>query len=197
MEGSQLNFVPSIAVLSGPPLHGKSTVANAIVARSNLIMLDVDIVKARLFPDNDESSLTTEQRLTRTARAYEQMVSDAEGFVFKGAPAILAATFSKTAFKRPLRECLDRLGETIPVRIFTLTVNSIAVIRARIIERQKKGHLSSILSEDKYKWALTLVDPWFNGALPTVIDASKPLEEVVQEVLSHMVDLKVSVAQGG
>lgn len=84
-------FTPCIVVISGAPLHGKSTVGTQLAAESNLRMIDVDYIT---WPNGDK--MEAELR-------YQHIIAQARSVLKKGEPVLLVGTFSKTIFKEPLR----------------------------------------------------------------------------------------------
>lgn len=155
---------PALILIAGPPLHGKTTVADAVKSlRPDIEGLDVDVVKEEIYPKAkiDEKGLTTRERLERTARAYDEMIQRADALIAQGKTVLCSGTFSKNRFRDAL---VKLLGEkpNLPHRIFYLAVEDLRAIEERLAERQRTGHLSSITTMEKYRWALSLVEPWPN-----------------------------------
>lgn len=201
-----MNFNKCVVVLTGPPLHGKTTVGQKLAEKTNLQPHDVDLIKADILVaaakkrgEECEFSKGTPPEVMngmyqvlvdygRTSLAYEQ-------------PVLLTGTFSKPEFKTPLVAWLEERRRvaavpdypTLPFRIFRLNVTSFDVIAERIEKRQAEGHPSSITSREKYEKSLTFVSPWPDWVQVVDIDASRPLDVVVADVREHLLDLATSI----
>lgn len=175
-------FVESLVVLSGPPLHGKTTIATALAARSNLRLIDLDEVRMKHFPQFADQP----GQLEATTRAYELMIADALGVLSTGQPVVLAGTFSRRAFQRPLCDALQQVRH----RIFSLKVGSIEPILSRIGQRRREGTLSAIHSEDQYRWSLGLVEPWPDDVAVIDIDGTQQVDAIVETILDRCADLQ-------
>jgi hypothetical protein len=169
---TKLMFKPCIVVLSGPPLHGKSTIARELHRVSNFVFLDVDGMKEE-YPQ-----ASTEER-------YGLMTEHADRYL-PDTPVVFAATFSKGVFKAPLKALIERYP-AIPSLIFSLAVPSRDEIASRIQTRLAAGDpLLSIKTVEKYDWALTLVEPWWEGVTPIALNAQQEMGGTLRELLDHL-----------
>jgi predicted kinase len=181
---ARLLFVESLIALTGPPLHGKTTVARALAQQSNLQLVDLDAVRMRHFPDFADQP----GQLDVTTRAYHFMMDDALALVAKGQPVkpvILAGTFSRREFQVPLLRALPSVRH----RIFRLRIGSLDTIRTRLEQRRAEGTESAIRTEEQYTWSLGLVAPWPDGVDVVEIDAAGRVDAIVERVVRACPDL--------
>lgn len=148
---------PSITVLSGVPLSGKTYLAEKLMVYSNIQTIDVDTVRNEIDEtrkkDGQIRLLEPDKELEVMINSYAEMCKQAEEMVNSGIPALMTGTFSRAEFKQPLEQLIDRLKkENIPFKIFLLTAPD-EEIEKRIKKRQEGGSLSNIDSLEKYLWA--------------------------------------------
>lgn len=179
MDRQNIVFKRCVIILAGPPLHGKSTVASALTAISNLRLLDIENVKARHFSD------LTAEKLDLTERAYQFMADEAAALIAQNHPIILSATFSRKEFKDPFLPML-RLNEG---RVFFLKIDSLDCIKRRIRKRNLTEMDHPIKNLDQYKWALGLLNPWPEDIKVIDVDADRGAGLVVSDVLERCRDL--------
>lgn len=197
-----MHFNPCVVVLTGPPLHGKTTVGQKLAEKTNLQPHDVDRIKADILVaaakkrgEEHEFSKGTPPEVM--AGMYQVLVDYGRTSLAYERPVLLTGTFSKPEFKAPLVAWLDEQRRVaavpdypaLPFRIFRLNVTSFDVIAERIEKRQAEGHPSSITSQAKYEKSLGLVSPWPDWVQVIDIDASRPLDVVVADVREHIVGL--------
>src|SRR5580704_11746782 len=111
-----LTYNTYLSVICGPPLHGKTTVAERLAVCSNMKVVDVDDVGKDLFPDKNNFDLRHPIRRMFTASRYALMMVEACRLLEKGNPVILPATFSHSVFKAPLLAYMREEGH-VPVKI--------------------------------------------------------------------------------
>lgn len=184
-----MRLKPCVIVLSGLPLTGKSTLAHAIALRCNGIALDVDHIRQEKFPNPERILLAPEEELRVMVYAYSELIAHACRILHTGRPVILAGTFSREEFKKPLRELKEDLEKAgVPLRVFRLSASDQA-IEQRIRQRQQEDRLSNIDTLEKFRWAQGL----FKSIefVPVVeIDTTKPCEECLKVALFHLQDIQ-------
>lgn len=185
-----LRLRPSVIVLSGPPLHGKTSLANALAQISNVATIDVDEVRFAVYGGR-EVSLEGQDEAAMMACSYRFAVERARLFVAQGQPAAIAGTFSRSVFKAPLRDWWAAEHSALPFLVFHVTVQSSETIKNRIVGRQASAAPSTIDNEDKYRWALTLIEPWWDSLPVTTIPNDRPLDQSLAELLSHLAHLQI------
>ncbi len=208
-EIPKIVFRPSIIVLTGSPLMGKTVLANELIKRSDLALLDVDQVRRELFPRTIGKMLfggeetkeveeelipllqgidgpNTEKRLM--IKCYTELCARARNIVQGKKPALLASTFSTPEFKRPLEKLYQFLvKEGIPFKVFQLTASDNEIQR-RIEKRKTEGSFSNIDSLEKFKWAqgnfqrITFTD---------VVDIDSEDTDYVNQTFQHLEDLRI------
>ncbi len=174
--------IKKLAVLTGPPLHGKSTVAK-LLEDFGYHTFDVDEVRNELWQKPEGSSQSTPPEIMATA--YRALVERARALLNECDAVAISGTFSKAVFKQPLEELLTRNSE-IRIRVFYLVSPGTALIEQRIEARRNAGHLSSIQSLDKYERALTLADPWSMPVPVIQIRTDSTPAAVADEIMRHM-----------
>jgi len=168
---------PSVTVLSGVPLSGKTRLAEKLVGSSNLNMVDVDIIRNEIDEtrkkDGQIKLLEPDKEREVMVNSYAEMCKRAEDMANSGMPALITGTFSRAEFKQPLEQLVNNLKEhDIPFKIFLLTAPD-EEIEKRIKKRQEEGGLSNINSLEKYLWAKGFFKK-IEFAPVSEIDTSKP-----------------------
>ena len=181
-----MHFQPCVAVLSGPPLHGKSTVARRISSLTNMQWTDVDLLRRGRFPIQSGVLLPVEEEralMTTVYRLSLEMVLHSLG---QGMPAVLSGTCSRAAFKAVVAEFVRNERSHTPITVFRLDINSPSIIEQRIASRALGDTPSNIKTKAQYDWALTIVDPWPEYIVPVPIDASRDVDAVAADIISRM-----------
>ncbi len=174
-----------ISVLSGAPLHGKTATALALQRVADCIVVDVDAIRKRDFPNTSGTLLEADEELRVMVASYVTLIAEAEMHAGAGRHVVIPATFSRAEFKRPLLDLLRRRRD-VRTRIFKLTVASLAEIEKRLESRAKEGSLSTIKTLEKYQWALTLPTPWPDDVPIIEIDTSGGPDAAAHRVLNNL-----------
>lgn len=190
-QESRLLLRPCLVVLSGPPLTGKSLMADRLVRHTNLELIDVDEVRNEIDETRKTDGLVRllepDKEREVMVDSYTIMCQQAEERIRLGIPVIIAGTFSREEFKKPLEELLGKLKlNDTPFKIFLLTATDEEVER-RIEKRQEEGSLSNINTLDKYKWAKGFFKP-IEFAPITEIDTTE--NDCVDQVIEKLQDFK-------
>ncbi|MBI2641929.1 AAA family ATPase [Candidatus Roizmanbacteria bacterium] len=193
-------FKPSVIVLCGPPLVGKTTLALKLADLSNLVPLDVDPLRNILDPSRQGVNLRNKQpykdrekQLAMMKSVFTRLCEMAEEDAMLGYPVILSGGFAAYTHDL-LRELKVKLDQrNLPLRIFRLTSNREEMLR-RLEERIKDPYSQSdIRTEENLDWALTLfADPASTpnlGVPVSMIDTSDP--DYVEKTLGQLEDLKI------
>jgi len=184
-------FKPSLVVLSGPPLHGKSTVGECLAALSNLVHIDVDMVRRQHFPGKTGMLLPKDEEISVMCRTYEYALAEVARLIAAGTPVVLSGTCSRAKFKNLVVRFM--VGHSnVPARIFRLDIGSFDVIRERIASRATADTPSPIKTEEQYRWALGIVEPWLGNLQPTIIDAEQSVESITEDVLNNLSNLQLA-----
>ena len=183
---------PSVVVLSGVPLSGKTHLAERLVGSSNLQMIDVDTIRNEIDKtrkkDGQVRLLEPEKEREVMVNSYTEMCKRAEQMVNSGVPILMTGTFSRIEFKQPLEQLVDNLKKyNIPFKIFLLTVPDEEIVK-RIDQRKDSGSLSNIDSLERYQWAKGFFKK-IDFAPVIEVDTSKPGSD--EEVLKSLKDLEI------
>lgn len=193
----KVELAPCLIVVSGPPLHGKTTVEKSIRESTNVWGVGPDELRHFAFP-RLEGLRKPEDENRIMEFAYEVAVRAAEINLACSTPVptILAAPFSREGFKKPLREFWERnqvSAAPVPIHIFRMWFSETVsveeqdlIIRNRIQGRKDAGDPAVIDTIEKYRWALTLQTPWWEGSGVIDVDASASPEAIQQMILGYI-----------
>ena len=193
-------FKPSVLVLCGPPLVGKTTLALKLTERSNFVSLDVDPLRNIMDPSRQGVNLRDKQpykdrekQLAMMKSVFTRLCKIAAEDTMLGYPVILSGGFAAYTHDilRELKEHLDE--RNIPLRVLRLTTNRDELLR-RLEERIKDPYSQSdIRTEENLDWALTLFAD--STSIPNlnvpvaVIDTSDPNH--IEKTFRELEDLRV------
>lgn len=184
---------PSVIVLSGVPLSGKTTLAERLIGSSNLQMLDVDAIRHEIDEtrkkDPQVRLLEPGKEHEAITNAYIEMCKRAENLVQQGVPVLVVGTFSKEQFKKPLEHLFSNCsGKSIHFRVFLLTVPD-EEVEKRIDRRKADGSFSNIDSLDKYQWAKGFFKPI---EFAPVVEINTAKSDYVEQVAENLKDLELN-----
>ncbi|MDE2025494.1 MAG: ATP-binding protein [Patescibacteria group bacterium] len=130
-EQPKIRLTPSIIVLAGVPVVGKSTVAVGLEQRTNLVRLDADEVRQELYPDSSESP-TTEVNTQQMTQAYLTVYERACSALQQGLPVVMAFTFRSNYS----RQAVQRIAVeySVPLHVFHLEAPALEEIERRIAQ---------------------------------------------------------------
>lgn len=191
----KINIKPSVTVLSGTPLTGKTTLAEKLIAISNLEMIDVDIIREEIDEtrklDPSQRWLPPDQELAIMVKSYTLLCQRAIEETQAGRAIIITGTFSRDVFKQPLEELYKLAQEKgIPFRPFLLTTTD-EEAEKRIKKRKKEGSASNVDTLEKYQWSGTIFSPIAFAPLAQVDTGT---DDYAYKVLEHLSDLIVNKA---
>lgn len=126
-EKEKIFLRPCLVVLSGVPLTGKTVLAEKLAILSNLKIVDVDAVRSEIDETRKNGKATMlepEKEKDIMVKSYAKMCRQAEEIINQGSPALVAGTFSRSEFKRPLEKLADILRKkNVPLKVFLLTIS--------------------------------------------------------------------------
>lgn len=172
-----------IVVLSGLPMTGKTTLARALVEKTNLVLLDVDEIRQREFPNPERKILPKEKELAIMIASYKKLGRQAELLLASGQSVILAGTFSRAVFKEPLKILKEKFSN-IPMHVFLLKADN-KEIEERIDARNNSNNPSNITSMDSFQWVASHFEKIDFTDL-VEIDTTKSVGFCVQQVLENI-----------
>lgn len=174
-------FPPIIVVLAGFPRVGKSTLANALVNRTNLVHCDVDRARYQKHPpETPPPRGTEEEEKERMAQAYRRNHQQAKEALLRNQPVILNATYSRRSYHELLEQLARETGNQI---VFFLLEAPDEVIRQRI-ETGQQSSVSNIVTFDQFTAVRDRYEPYHDGVIR--IDTSLPIDTCVKTILEHL-----------
>lgn len=164
-------FLPFIGVLAGLPLTGKSTLGEAVAAKSNVIFLDVDAVRYK--DESTDSARGTEEEEKRAMEtAYDQNHRIAQEMLGLDRPVLLAATYSRESYHEQLKKLIETARKPL---VFFLLEASDDNVRNRIESRAASNNLSNIRTYEDYASVRDRYQKMVDAPVVT-IDTDQPLE---------------------
>ncbi len=145
---TKTQYQPFILVVAGAPLHGKTTLATEMAARSNLVRLDVDEARAKLFPNAAGKMLSEEQERDIMLASYEAVHEQAQSIVGQGKPVVIAAAYTRSTYHEMLRDVVKKAG--VPLKFILLECTEEEAL-ARLTRRNGQGSLSNVTNPDQYR----------------------------------------------
>lgn len=141
-EGYTRAPAPALLILHGLSGSGKTTVAQALLARYPAIRVRSDVERKRLHGleagartrSGLDTGLYTRQA---SARTYERLHALARSLLAAAYPVIVDAAFLKHAQRAPFARLAQELG--VPFRILDCQAPA-ATLRERVRERERAGH---------------------------------------------------------
>lgn len=179
VDTEKISFLPVIVVLAGLPRTGKTTLAEALAQRTNLVHLDVDHARYQEGPpETIPPRGTEEEEKARMAQAYQHNHRKAEETLLRGQPVVLNATYSRERY----HELLRQLGQETGCRIvFFLLEAPDEVIRERIESGRQSGY-SNITTFDQFIAVRNRYEVYPDGMIR--IDTSLPIDTCVETILT-------------
>jgi predicted kinase len=150
---------PCLIILSGMPLTGKDYVAHKLQKLfSNLLHIDVDQIRKLYDFSSQSEKLNLEYEKDVMIQSYKTLCNKAEDTINNKFPVVITGTFSRSEFKKPLKNLLKKANEIdTSIKCFLLKATDNQVKR-RINKRIKERSFSNIDSIEKYNWAKTLFE---------------------------------------
>lgn len=173
-----------IVAVAGPCLSGKTTLAEALASKTNMVYLDIDEARIEIYGD---------QLSPPMGACYERNHDHAKPYLLEGKPVILGATYSWTGY----HEMLKKLAEETqtPLRVILLKT-SLEEIIDRVKMRQEHRDLSDVTTAEKAIDLYQRYQPISNDPEVRVIEidssSSQPVEDNVNEVIAALVDLRAN-----
>lgn len=181
----QMILKPCLLVLTGMPLSGKTFLSKYLVESSNLIGIDVDVVRNEIDTSRKKDGrigmLEPAVELSVMISAYQEVCGRAYSVISKRIPVVITGTFSREEFKAPLVMLLSKISDQgIPVKLFLLDCSSSEVVK-RIEKRRLECGYSNIDSLEKFQWSKNIFQ-MIDFAPIVKINTDKPnyLEQVMQ-----------------
>ncbi len=141
-------YRPFILVIAGAPLHGKTTLATEMAGRSNLVQLDVDEARAKLFPDAvGKMHPPDEERIIMLA-SYQAIHQEAQDILQQGQPVIIAGAYTRSVYHEMLRDLAKKAG--VPLKFMLLECTEEEAL-ARLAKRNGRGSLSNVTTPNQYR----------------------------------------------
>lgn len=190
-------YAPCVVLVCGPMYHGKTTVAKALAAKSNLQHFDLDEIKAEMFGrgwrrlTNWAMPVRSQLNTRRTDAVYAEAARLAMSLFQRGIPCVLSGTFSWDSFKSPFKKAV--VTRELPLgrlQIFDLEIKSLDEIKRRIKLRSQDQNVDV---EDKlmsYMWSKDQQKDWPKGMRVKKIDAMQDVGEVVRQISRNLQQVK-------
>lgn len=163
-------------VISGLPGTGKSAVADAVARRLQAAHLSVDPVENAMLGVGLESGWAT------GVAAYEAVRVMAEANLALGRSVVVDAVNDSEAARETWRMAADTTGVT--VSFVLLTVPDLAEHRRRLEGRERGFSNIKEPSWNQVRARADAYEPWSGAHVE--VDGTKPLEDVVDEVLAML-----------
>lgn len=185
-EGQQkIELQKCIVVVAGPPLSGKTTLAEALLDQINVVYLDIDEGWREEWGLKDKPPMI---------ECYEHNHQRAEPHLSEGRPVMLGATYSWTGYHKILKELAERTES--PLRVFLLRAPVEEIIK-RVKIRQAEGGLSDVTTVERAVELHGLYESINKDPEVWVmeIDSSQPVKDIVAIVMESLADLKSTLDQ--
>ncbi len=156
-----------LIIVCGLPGTGKSTIAASLAKRFSAELLSSDVIRKRTF---SKPVYSEDEKLT----VYRKMAEEAEALLNQGRNVVLDATFSRSDYLRLAEEAARNAGANYYMVLCSL---SDAEVRKRLEQREKGPSDADFAIYLKLKAGF---EPVKGDHL--VIDASKPIQGIVDEV---------------
>mgnify|MGYP001610197595 FL=1 len=137
-----------VIVLSGPPLTGKSWLAEGLAREISFVHLDINGIRQELFPNPELKLLGSHTERFVVMLSYAELTKRAFAWVEQGKTVVLTGTFSMREFKMPLEMLYNALVERgtflripprRPLRCGDRTANCQKAGRRRSVKHQYIG----------------------------------------------------------
>lgn len=175
---------PSLIVLSGLPLAGKSTVGQEIARLSNLILLDIDQTRKDISNPTTTPKLPEDKERQQMFEAYVENYRRAQDLILKGHPVILAATFSSPKSHEDLVAFAQRLA--VPVRVFQIIADE-SDVNKRLTLRSESS-FSNVLTFEHYEEVRDRFYPM--DIAIQIYNSKEPPQKAAQEIINCLKDLQ-------
>ncbi len=181
VEIEKITFPPIIVVVAGLPRTGKSTLANELARRTNLVPLDVDLARySDSPPRNPEPRGSEKEERTAMALAYQRNHQRAQELLQNDHPVVLNATYSRGVYHKQLKELSDKTGCRI---VFFLLETPDDVIRTRLASGLQSG-VSNVTTFEQYDAIRDRYEEYPNGVIRIRTDRS--IAACVEELVKHI-----------
>ncbi len=158
---------------------------------SNLVSIDVDVVRRSHFLDASGQLLPKEEEIALMARVYELACGEASAQLHRGMPIVFSGTCSRQQFKDPVLQ-FSQAHSNVPMRFFRLEVSSEEEIKKSIAMRARENSVSPIKTLEQYHWALTIQTPWPPEIQPTIVNAARDAEHIAHDIFLDLEQYEVS-----
>lgn len=163
-----------LLVVSGLPGTGKSAVARAVAERTDAVHLSIDPVENAMLGAGLNKDWAT------GVAAYEAVRAMAEDNLSLGRSVVVDAVNDSEAARDTWRNAARTTGAT--VTFVLLTVSDPAEHRRRLEGRERGMVNVAEPTWDQVRARATAFEPWVGPC--TVVDASPPLNLVVEQVIA-------------
>lgn len=181
-------FKKCLIAITGVPASGKTTLGTVLADNSNLLLLDVDQTRRRLF--GNHGLLDPEQERSEMERSYLENHQLAEAALRQNHPVILVATYAREFYHAQLKELAEKTN--VPFKVIQLSIEDDQTVIPRLEERRNDSStFSNITTYESYLGVKKRFKS-ISGVRTRVIDSSHPLPTVYQDALAFLSDLIVS-----
>lgn len=178
MGKKPLHMEPSLIVLAGLPLSGKTELGQAIVGSTDAAFFDIDKTRQEISPGNEWLGPEKEKEIMLAA--YKRNHEKAEETLTVGKAVILAATYSRDTYHEMAQEVAAKAG--VALYFFVLKVSEMEVEK-RIEVRKQSGADSNITDIESY---VEVRDRYSQPPNAETIDGTLPVDENVQKVIAKL-----------
>ena len=163
-----------LIIVCGLPGSGKSSLSRGLAKLYSAVHLNSDEIRKDLFP---RPTYSEEEKL----KVYEEMASQAAGFLADGSNVIADATFSKKGYRSIMAKTADRAG----ARVFTiLCVLHEGEVKKRLGRRKTSGKSLSDADYEVYMKMKESFEPLEEKYLE--VDYMQPKKEVLARVTAFI-----------
>lgn len=167
---------PGLVVVSGPPCSGKSTLARALAAATELVRLEMDEFRARLLPASTQAEADRDL-------AYRAMHLSAELLVRAGLWPVLDATYARAAS----RLGLESVSRTTTAGIYLIECRVDPAMAVSRFEARGSSHPAVDLTTARVE-RLVIDYPYCGSGLTVSPDDAGP--SALPEILNYLAEGK-------
>lgn len=145
---SAMKYKPFILAIAGLPFHGKTNLSDNLARNSNLVLLDVDDERARIFPEKVIGRILPQgQERFVMMTSYQSVHERARDAVQGGEPVVIAGAYTRKIYHQMLHHTAEKAG--VPLKVIILACSEHEVMRR--IQQRRNGHsLSNVRTFEQY-----------------------------------------------